>query len=58
MSLSDYGRLMPRVEDLAAAAQAHNLTISEIPPQWKSEPMYNLPPWGEPLVRLPPRTSQ
>lgn len=29
-----------------------NLTISEVPPQWNSEPMFHLPPWGEPLVDI------
>ncbi|MCJ1277320.1 hypothetical protein MMC21_005132 [Puttea exsequens] len=29
-----------------------NLTISGTPPQWNSEPMYHLPPWGEPLIVL------
>lgn len=27
-----------------------NLTITGVPPQWNSKPMYHLPPWGEPLV--------
>ncbi|KAL6717023.1 hypothetical protein ACLMJK_004937 [Lecanora helva] len=27
-----------------------NLTIGEVPPQWNSQPMYHLPPWGEPLI--------
>ena len=27
-----------------------NLTIQDVPPEWKSQPMYHLPPWGEPLV--------
>ena len=58
MSSSAYGGLLARTEDLAAAAQAHNLTISKVPPQWKSEPMYKLPPWGEPLVRLRLRIGQ
>ena len=30
-----------------------NLTIKEPPPQWNSQPMYHLPPWGEPLVSWP-----
>lgn len=34
-----------------------NLTISEAPPQWNSEPMYHLPPWGEPLVGISPSTN-
>ncbi|MCJ1469057.1 hypothetical protein MMC07_007689 [Pseudocyphellaria aurata] len=29
-----------------------NLTIIQPPPQWNSEPMYKLPPWGEPLIVL------
>ncbi|KAF6234614.1 hypothetical protein HO173_007240 [Letharia columbiana] len=29
-----------------------NLTILEVPPEWKSQPMYHLPPWGEPLIVL------
>ncbi|KAL9632822.1 MAG: hypothetical protein Q9164_005080 [Protoblastenia rupestris] len=29
-----------------------NLTVLEVPPQWKSQPMYHLPPWGEPLIVL------
>ena len=28
-----------------------NLTVTDVPPQWSSQPMYHLPPWGEPLVR-------
>ena len=52
MTLSDHTRLLARSEDVAAAAAARNLTISEVPPQWNSEPMYQLPPWGEPLVSL------
>ena len=32
----------------------NNLTILDVPPEWKSQPMYHLPPWGEPLVRLVP----
>lgn len=29
-----------------------NLTISEVPPQWNSEPMFHLPPLVEPLVGI------
>lgn len=29
-----------------------NLTIHQVPPEWKSQPMYHLPPWGEPLIVL------
>ena len=31
---------------------AHNLTINDGPPQWNSQPMYHLPPWGEPMASL------
>ncbi|KAL9015282.1 MAG: hypothetical protein Q9173_000080 [Seirophora scorigena] len=27
-----------------------NLTVTDIPPAWNSEPMFHLPPWGEPLI--------
>lgn len=27
-----------------------DITITETPSEWNSEPMYQLPPWGEPLV--------
>ena len=29
-----------------------NLTIIDGPPQWNSEPMFQLPSWAEPLVSI------
>lgn len=30
---------------------SNNLTVSEDHPEWNSQPMFQLPSWGEPLVR-------
>ena len=32
------------------AIMLQNLTVTEAPPDWHSEGMYKLPPWGEPVV--------
>lgn len=29
-----------------------NLTVTDVPPAWNSEPMFHLPSWGEPVVCL------
>ena len=43
-------QLVGRVDVANVTAAGPNLTISETPPAWNSKPMYQLPPWGEPLV--------
>ncbi|KAI4101474.1 MAG: hypothetical protein L6R37_004949 [Teloschistes peruensis] len=29
-----------------------NLTVTDVPPAWNSEPMFHLPSWGEPVIVL------
>ncbi|KAG5297703.1 integral membrane protein [Histoplasma ohiense] len=41
-----------RVNSDAPIATFMNTNASEEPPQWNSEPMFQLPPWGEPLIVL------
>ena len=43
-------RLMRRVNISTITAISPKFPISETPSKWNSKPMYQLPPWGEPLV--------
>lgn len=52
MARITYGNSIRRMSSSDVRAVASNLTTSKTPPRWNSEPMYQLPPWGEPLVRI------
>lgn len=47
-----FDQLVRRLDVTNVTAASPNLTISETPPEWNSKPMYQLPPWGEPLIVL------
>jgi len=51
MARINYAKFMRSVGSSDVTAVASNPTTNETPPRWNSEPMYQLPPWGEPLVR-------
>ncbi len=52
MARITYGKTIRRVGSSDVTAAASNLAANETPLGWNSEPMYQLPPWGEPLVSI------
>lgn len=52
MARITFGKIIRRVGSSDFTAFASNLATNETSPQWNSEPMYQLPPWGEPLVSI------
>lgn len=49
-TLNSYIKMDLERPTLPSSTVMSNLTITEPPPQWNSEPAFTLPSWGEPLV--------